>query len=53
MAQKALFSGLVVDEFDRKVETVHIGDEPCYVVDDAGFKRIYLLPKSTNRSWSI
>jgi hypothetical protein len=39
MTRKALFAGLVVDEFDRPVEVVNVGDEPCYVVDDAGFRR--------------
>jgi hypothetical protein len=39
MAHKALFAGLVIDEFDRPVEVVYIGDEPNYVVDDAGFRR--------------
>jgi hypothetical protein len=39
MTQKALFAGLVVDEFDQTVDLVNVGDEPCYVVDDAGFKR--------------
>lgn len=39
MTKKALFSGLVYDEYDRQVETVYVGDEPCYVVDDDGFKR--------------
>jgi hypothetical protein len=39
MAPKALFAGLVVDEFDRPVSLVNVGDEPCYVVDDAGFRR--------------
>jgi hypothetical protein len=39
MPHKALFAGLVVDEFDRPVDLVNVGDEPCYVVDDAGFKR--------------
>ncbi len=39
MAKKALFEGLVVDEFDRPVETTTVGDEPCYVVDDQGFRR--------------
>lgn len=35
----ALFSGLVVDERDRPVEVVLIGQEPFYVVDDDGFRR--------------
>ena len=39
MARQALFAGLVVDEFDRRVGTALVGDEPCYVVDDAGFHR--------------
>jgi hypothetical protein len=39
MAQKPLFEGLVFDEFDKPVETAYVGDEPFYVVDDAGFLR--------------
>lgn len=39
MTNKALFEGLVVDEHDRPVEVVMVGGEPCYVVDDAGFRR--------------
>jgi hypothetical protein len=39
MARKALFEGLVVDEFDRPVGLAYVGDEPCYVVDDDGFRR--------------
>ena len=39
MTQHAIFAGLIVDEQDRPVEDVYIGDEPCYVVDDAGFRR--------------
>lgn len=39
MAQKPLFEGLVFDEFDKPVEVAYIGDEPFYVVDDAGFLR--------------
>jgi hypothetical protein len=39
MPRQPLFAGLVVDEFDRPVSTALVGDEPCYVVDDAGFKR--------------
>jgi hypothetical protein len=36
---RAVFEGLVVDEFDKPASVVYIGDEPCYVVDDQGFKR--------------
>ena len=39
MARQALFAGLVVDEYDRAVEVAYVGDEPCYVVNDAGFRR--------------
>jgi len=39
VAREPLFAGLVVDEWDRPVETAYVGDEPCYVVDDAGFRR--------------
>lgn len=39
MTRKALFEGLVVDERDRPVDVAYVGDEPCYVVDDNGFRR--------------
>ena len=39
MAQKPLFEGLVFDEFDKPVDVAYVGDEPFYVVDDAGFLR--------------
>ena len=39
MARQALFAGLVVDEFDRAVETAFVGSDPCYVIDDDGFRR--------------
>jgi hypothetical protein len=39
MYREPLFKGLVFDENGQVVETATIGDEPCYVVDDAGFKR--------------
>lgn len=38
MTKKALFSGLVFDEGGRGLETVYVGEEPFYVLDDAGFK---------------
>jgi hypothetical protein len=34
-----LFAGLVFDENDQPVEAVYVGSEPCYVVNDAGFRR--------------
>jgi len=39
MAQKALFEGLIFDEMDQPVSTTYVGDEACYVVNDAGFLR--------------
>ncbi|MBL8077283.1 MAG: hypothetical protein JNM55_04915 [Anaerolineales bacterium] len=39
MTQQPLFAGLVIDEAGRLAETAFIGTEPCYVVDDAGFRR--------------
>jgi hypothetical protein len=39
MARQPLFAGLVLDEFGNPTEVTRIGDEPCYVVDDAGFRR--------------
>ena len=39
MSNKAVFAGLVVDQQDQPAEVVYVGDEPCYVVDDKGFKR--------------
>lgn len=39
MSKKALFEGLIVDEFDRPVSVAYVGDEACYVVDDYGFHR--------------
>jgi hypothetical protein len=39
MTRQSLFAGLVFDELNRPVGTAYVGDEPCYVVDDAGFRR--------------
>ena len=39
MPYQAVFAGLVFDEQDRPAEVVYVGQEPCYVVDDAGFRR--------------
>ena len=39
MAYQPLFKGLIFDENDQPVEVTYIGDEPCYVVNDAGFLR--------------
>ena len=39
MPKKAIFDGLVYDEYGHPVKTGFIGDEPCYIVDDDGFMR--------------
>jgi len=39
MAAEPLLKGLISDEFDHPVDTAIVGSEPCYVIDDAGFKR--------------
>ncbi len=36
---KAVFEGLVYDENDQQLGVSFVGDEACYVIDDAGFKR--------------
>ena len=39
MSSQPLFSGLISDENDSAVGVTYIGNEPCYVVDDHGFRR--------------
>ena len=39
MPRQPLFSGLVVDENGNVADIALVGGEPCYVVDDAGFRR--------------
>ena len=39
MANYAFFKGLVYDVNNNLIETVTIGDESFYIVDDYGFKR--------------
>ena len=39
MPRQPLFTGLVLDEFGNPAESTLVGEEPCYVVDDAGFHR--------------
>jgi hypothetical protein len=39
MANQSLFQGLIFDEDDQPVDATMVGDEPCYVVNDAGFHR--------------
>jgi hypothetical protein len=39
MTKQTLFAGLVFDEMDRPLEAAYVGADPCYVVNDAGFRR--------------
>jgi hypothetical protein len=39
LPRQPLFAGLVIDESGRSAETAFVGNEPCYVVDDGGFRR--------------
>jgi hypothetical protein len=39
LTRQPLFAGLVVDEAGHAVDASFIGSDPCYVVDDAGFRR--------------
>src|SRR5512135_1515802 len=39
MARQPLFAGLIVDEAGHPVDIATVGGEPCYVVDDEGFRR--------------
>jgi hypothetical protein len=39
MHRKAIFAGLVIDENDNMASISYVGNEPCYVVDDSGFRR--------------
>jgi hypothetical protein len=38
MPSQPLFAGLVLDELGNPVEAGFIGSEPCYVINDAGFR---------------
>ncbi len=39
MSTQPLFQGLIFDENDQPVDVTMVGEEPCYVVNDAGFLR--------------
>ena len=39
MPKQPIFAGLVFDENDNPAETPYVGDEPCYIVNDDGFRR--------------
>jgi hypothetical protein len=39
MPTKPIFEGLIADESGKPVEVAYVGEDPCYVVNDAGFRR--------------
>ena len=39
MATRAFFTGLIYDENDNLLNTVTVGNDSFYIVDDDGFKR--------------
>ena len=51
--EKPLFKGIVIDEYDQPVETGYIGEEPCYIVNDAGFKRHILAEYIDRQVWDF
>lgn len=48
MAREPLFAGLVIDEYDHPVEVGEVGGEPCYIVDDNGF-RLHIAAEQVDR----
>lgn len=52
MSLKAVFEGLVYDEYGNPVETGFIGSEPCYIVDDDGFKRHISAEEVDQQVWA-
>jgi hypothetical protein len=39
MSIKAVFQGLIFDDYDQPLSTTFVGDEACYVINDDGFMR--------------
>lgn len=39
MASKALFAGLISDQYERPVPVSYVGEDAVYVIDDDGFQR--------------
>ena len=39
MSKQPLFVGLVIDETGKPAETAYVGSDPCYVLNDEGFRR--------------
>jgi hypothetical protein len=53
LTEKPIFEGLVYDEYGHPVETGWIGSEPCYIVNDEGFKRHIPAEEVDRQVWSF
>ena len=53
MPKKPIFEGLVYDEYGSPVETGWVGSEPCYIVDDDGFKRHIPAEEVDRQVWKF
>ncbi len=53
MPKKAVFEGLIFDEYDNPVQTGMIGSEPCYIVDDQGFMRHIPADEVDQQVWQV
>lgn len=53
MFKRAVFEGLVYDEIGNPVEAGWIGSEPCYIVDDQGFRRHILAEEIDRQVWQV
>ncbi len=53
MTAKAVFEGLVYDEYENPVAIGWIGSEPCYIVDDAGFMRHIPAEEVDRQVWEF
>lgn len=53
MPKRAVFEGLVYDEYDNPVQTGWIGSEPCYIVDDQGFMRHIPAEEVDRQVWEF
>lgn len=53
MPKRAVFEGLVYDEYDNPVQTGWIGSDPCYIVDDQGFMRHIPAEEVDRQVWEF
>jgi hypothetical protein len=53
LTAKAVFEGLVYDEYENPVAIGWIGSEPCYIVDDAGFMRHIPAEEVDRQVWEF